>query len=129
MELDVTRIIEAENFERYSDSIARSGLQNIGEITWRNACESCAELDTPLVTEPQQDELIDWFADFGAWSRDELEAMTPNERCALLLQFISGDAQEYFEAEERGELASYLENHGGRLYRGDDDRWYFYVGC
>lgn len=127
MEIDVTAIIEGHELTDYSDSIANSGLQNIGQITWRNAVNACAAMDDPLVTSEQQSELREWIADFGAWSRQEIEEMSDNDTCALLLQFIASEGQRYLEAEEEDRLDDYMESEGGNLYRGDDERFYFLV--
>jgi hypothetical protein len=107
----------------FSDSIANSGLQNIGQVTWRNAVENAT--DTPLVKPEQQDELRDWIREFGAWDDEEIAAMTDEETNALLLQFIAGD---YQELQSYDSFEEYSEQAGGRLYPGDDGRWYFYVG-
>lgn len=128
MEINVTALMNDHDLSSYSDSIANSGLQNIGQITWRNAVEACEAMETPLVPKEGQDDLRDWIADFGAWSREEIAEMSDVETCALLLQFIAGDGQAYLDAEEDGRLAEYEENEGGRLYKGDDGEWYFYVG-
>ena len=114
MEIDVTHLID-EDCAQFSDSIANSGLQNIGQITWRNACEHAAE--KPLCPADKQSELRSWLAEFGAWSRDEIAAMSDAETNALLLQFVAGDIQEmeifdtyeeYQAAQEAGRVSSYL---------------------
>ena len=128
MEINVTRIMNDHDLTEYSNSVHSSGLSNIGQITWRNAVEACEALDSPLVPSKGQDDLRSWIGEFGAWDSDEIKAMSDVETCALLLQFIASAGQEYEDAEERGELAEYLENQGGSLYKGDDSEWYFYVG-
>ena len=125
MEINVT-FIRDEEPAQFSDSIYGSGLSNIGAITWRNAC-AFAE-DHPLVTPEQQADLRDWILEFGAWDAEEVAAMTDEETNALLLQFVAGDHQQREDARERGELESWEENCGGRLYEGGDGQLYFYVG-
>jgi hypothetical protein len=128
MELDITVWVEryGDNPERFSDSIANSGLQNIGQVTWRNAMDAAE--DCMLVNDANRDELVDHFAGYGAWERAELEANSDAELNALLLQFIAGDYQGRRDADERGELEEYEQNEGGRLYVGDGGRWFYYVG-
>jgi len=128
MELNITTLVNGIEPTDFSNSIANSGLQNIGEITWRNACEYFEDHDL-LVGSENREDLEDWIRDFGAWDRDEIKGWTDIEINALLLQFIAGDLSEYQDAEDRGDLEDYLENQGGRLYQGDDGSWYFYVGC
>jgi len=133
-EIEVTKAIEsldnpAYDLRRYSDSVGRSGLQNIGDVTWRNAQEAMAE----SVLCDDADALVDYFEDYGAWPREELEAMSLQDLNALLLQFVAGDAQEYLEALAQGEEAfrEYDENQGGRLHHIDEDngrRWFYYIG-
>ena len=127
MEINVTHIM-ARDLSDYSDSIANSGLQNIGQITWRNACEACEAMSTPLVPYEEQDTLRDWIREFGAWDDAEIAEMTDVETNALLLQFIAGEGQGYIRAEDEGRLGEWLEQEGGRLYRDETGEWYFYVG-
>jgi hypothetical protein len=134
MEIDVTEYVGEQDCAQYSDSIANSGLQNIGEITWRNACEQATR--APLVGADKQDALRDWIRDFGAWDTEELAAMSDAETNALLLQFIAGDIREMeaFETHEAYQKASEGGSCSGRLFKGDIEgdpsfgRWYFYVG-
>ncbi len=134
MEINVTRIMEDHDLESYSDSVFNSGLSNIGQVTWRNACQAIEDLDEPLVTEAQQDDLRDWIGDFGAWSSEEIAAMSDVETQALLLQFVAGDGQAYLRAEEDDRVEEYQESEGGRLYKCDVEglpefgEWFFYVG-
>lgn len=98
MEINVTAIMTEHTLSDYSDSIARSGRQDIGRVTWRNACEAIEALDTPLVPSEGQDDLRSWIREFGAWDSSEIAAMSDVETQALLLQFIAGDGQGYLEA-------------------------------
>lgn len=126
MEVNVTAIKELD-CSQFSDSIFNSGLDNIGEITYRNACQYFEDNDL-LVTGDDRDELRSWIADFGAWDSAEILSWSDVELNALLLQFIAGDIQEYEAAEKCGELESWEESFGGRLYGSDDTGWYYYVG-
>jgi hypothetical protein len=129
-EIDVTHLFDTD-CSRYSDSIFNSGLQNIGQITWRNACEDAA--DEPLVTPEQQDDLRDWIREFGAWDSEEIAAMSDVETNALLLQFIAGDIQELedldlVDDDEARQEACDDGTIGGRLSKCDDGRWFYSVG-
>ncbi len=126
IEIDVTVYVEDHDCSLYSDSVFNSGLQNIGEITWRNACQQVT--DEPLVTAEQQAELRDWLAGFGAWDREEIAAMTDVETNAMLLQFVAGDVQEMldYDTDEGYRAACEYGTCSGRLYK-SSDRWYFLV--
>ncbi len=118
MEIDVTRIWRmGSRVSRYSDSIANSGRQDIGAITWANAVKAAKR--NPLCTPEQQDELREWLRDFGAWDAAEIKAMSDAETNALLLQFVAGDCHE-LRVRPGGEQR--------RMYAGDSGRMYFYVG-
>lgn len=88
MSIDITDI---DLSYRYSDSIANSGLQNIGEITYRRACE-----DAPAALAAQYDRtaFVDYFRTTGAWDDAEMVNWTDAEVMGLMLQFISGDHSE-----------------------------------
>ena len=122
MEIKVTNIKKL-NCRTFSNSIMESGLQNIGEITYRNACEYFIDNDL-LVSKEDRDELESWLLDFGAWEDEEIKGWTDKEINGLLLQFIAGDINEYEAAKEQGELEEWEENEGGRLFKSGDD-WYF----
>jgi hypothetical protein len=127
MEINITRIVSlyGDCMERFSSSVAESGLGNIGAVTWRNACEAMADREEWLTDELAG--LVDHFADYGAWKRADLEAMSGAELNALLLQFIAGDYQARERAEERGELETWEENEGGRLWAPRDlsGQWFY----
>ncbi len=116
MELDITALVASfgDSPERFSNSVARSGMDNIGAITWRNACA----VDVMLVNDETRSELEDHFRGYGAWSREELSDMSDVELNALLVQFVSGDYQEYTAAEEAGnflECLFYRSVHSTRV--------------
>lgn len=124
MEVNVTSLVEDNDPREFSNSRFESGLDNIGEITWAAACEYAA--NNPLCTTADQlAELADYFASFGAWDRDEIDAMSATELNALLVQSVAGDLNEstHFDTFEE-----YSEQVGGRLCPSDDG-WYYYVGA
>lgn len=96
MELDITTLVEDhlaghDTARRFSDSIANSGLQNIGEITWQNAL--LATEYHPIRSLEQLEDARDWLGEFGCWTRKELRNMSANEINALMLQFIASELQ------------------------------------
>lgn len=137
MEINVTHLVDGHldlslDLCQFSDSVFNSGLQDIGEITWKNACEYAAY--NPLCSVEQLPELRDWISDFGAWDTKDITGMTDTELNALLLQFVSGDIREtehYSGDTEFDQLTAYLadEDNTGRLYGEVGGQWFFYVGC
>lgn len=125
MEINVNKLLD-HRLEDYSDSVFNSGMQNIGRITWNNA----VNCDLNFVSEDNKEEFIDYFAEFGAWSLDEIKAWSLDELNGLFIQLVSGDMQTYLDAESKGIEAfnHYQETQGGHLYKADDDQFYYYVG-
>jgi len=138
MEIKVTHLVnEASSMIEYSASVAELG-ENAGRETWDNAVESAEE--SPLLTTVDDLQVCkDWLAEFGAWDDDEINAWTPAEVNALLLQFIAGnireampalveDYAEYRRMEEAGQIS-------GGLYKcdivgnADFGEWFFYCSC
>jgi hypothetical protein len=128
MEIDITRIVTKEDCSEFSASIAETGLQNIGKITWENACKHAAS--APLCTFEQQDNLREYLAGFGAWDREELDAMSDTETNALLLQFVASAVREMgeFASDEDYRAACEQGRCSGEISQSDDGRFFFYVG-
>lgn len=124
IEIDVTHLYKGDQSKSYSASIAEIG-QDAGRVTWNNAKRTAA--DRPLLTEEQIPDAREYFAEFGAWSREELEAMPSDEINALTLQYVSGDIRErkHYRTWAEYEEASHNGRVSGQLYRGDDGRIYF----
>lgn len=136
MELNISKFLQDIEPHYYSASVAELG-NDAGEITWQNAIDR-AEFVELLATDEQRQSARDWFAEFGAWSEDEIAAWNDTELTALLIQFISG------EVRELGELATdnnpnqwkwdeieELQKSGtvsGNIFRGNDDEFYYYMG-
>ena len=129
MELDITKFVRAhrDHIHCFSNSVANSGREDIGRITWLYACRSMHSHTEWLTYD--LDALRSHFRGYDAWDAEELASMDGCELNALLAQFISGDFQEYMSAKAQGRVAfkRWNENHGGALqgYRG---RWYYYIG-
>ena len=134
MEIDITLFVtEADPFE-FSASRAERG-DNAGRDTWNNAKRQGGE--APLLTTAEQlDAFRDYVRGFGAWEDDEINAWSETECNALFVQMISGDMREagfdevdledfdWPEYERRAEQGTI----SGRIYHGDNDRIYYYIG-
>ncbi len=119
--LEVTAFIlrNEGRMEQFSSSIAESGLQNIGQVTWRNACAAMEQKTAWLCHDLAA--LREHFAEYGAWEADELAAMSGTELNALLVQFIAGEYQEH-----EADVDRVLE--WGRLMQSDDGTWSYEIG-
>lgn len=89
-ELDITALLDVDMWP-FSHSVAEGG-QNAGSATWNAAVAFVTA--TPFLSMESTDDVRRYFAKFGAWSPDELSAMSHIEINALLLQFIAGDIRE-----------------------------------
>lgn len=160
MDIDVTAFVQNHDMFDFAHSQAEHGLGNAGEATWK-AAVACArqayaggslegeaypmDAETAalcmLVTPATRGEIEGWLGEFGAWSEEEIAAMSDIELCALVYQFIAGDARRMIDAAESAreegadiELAmeALAEREGGALWCADptDARstWTLYVG-
>lgn len=130
MELDVTHMVEsADDMPMLSGSRAELG-NDAGKITWNNSVEFGRNKPL-LTTDDMKDAARAYFREFGAWSEEEIAAWSDDELQGIMCQDVAaairemevadGDYDEYQRLCEQGTLS-------GNLYRGDDGRWYFYVG-
>jgi hypothetical protein len=130
MEIDVTHMVadEDEMFE-LSGSRCEHG-QNAGEITWNNSVAYAA--GQPLLTDDDmRDAARAHFRAYGAWTQEEIAAWSDEHLQAITCQDVAaairemevahGDYEEYERLCEEGTLS-------GRLYKSDNDHWYFYLG-
>lgn len=136
MEINVTDLISNYMDEptAYSDSVANSGLSNIGQITWQRAL---AVEESPLDTPDKLDAALDHFLAYGAWSRSELDDATLRgllvQEVASAIQHIESFGDCYIQ-DMTAELFEYyvaegmFECEGGLLHLGCDDQWYYYLG-
>lgn len=129
MEIDVTHMVEdADEMPVLSGSICELG-QNAGPMTWRNSV--AYGKDHPLlVTDADREEARRYFKEFGAWSEEEIAAWSEDELQAIVCQDIAGNIREMESAEsiEAYRAGQERGTYSGSLYRGDDGRWYFYLG-
>lgn len=124
MDINVTPFINEHlhNMSKFSDSVFNSGLDNIGEITWNNANDVAEE----LILVDDRNELESHFVEYGAWTAEELAAMSLIELNALLIQFVSSDYRETYEDLEEDKSPN--EETMRSLYKSDDGNWFYYLG-
>jgi hypothetical protein len=129
MELDVTHMVKAsDEMPMLSGSIAELG-QNAGSFTWNNSVEYGRH--NPLLSdETALDAARDFFKGFGAWTDDEIAGWSNADLQGLVCQFVAGDIREMESADSYEEYQEGAERgtYSGRLYKGDDGSWYFYLG-
>lgn len=92
MEINVTSFVIDADHCSISASQAELGA-NAAKVTWGSA-QDAASAAAFLNTDDECDKARDWLAEFGAWSGDELCAMSNREVRALIIQFVSGDVRE-----------------------------------
>jgi hypothetical protein len=134
VEIDVTAFLREESSD-YSASHAELG-DNAGPITWQNAMRYATESRPPLLA---TSEALEAFRDdvegYGAWSREEIDAWSPEKCNALFAQILAGAMRDgdlppnpseedwaHYESEVCAGCAT------GALYRGNDGRAYYYLG-
>jgi hypothetical protein len=121
MELDITHMIkDSDDMPLLSGSIAELG-NSAAAITWRNSV-AYGKAHPLLTDEAARDEARRYFADFGAWDADEIASWSDAELDGLVTQYIAGSIREMESLGDR------YEQECGNVYRGDDGRWYFYLG-
>lgn len=125
LELNVTHMIQdADEMPLLSGSVAELG-NSAGRLTWNNSL--VYSYQRPLLSTPDEiKEARDYFAEFGAWSREEIDAWTDAEVQAITVQEVAARIREMeeFESFEDYEEASYQGRVSGMLYPGDDGQWY-----
>lgn len=129
MELDVTHMVtDADSMIELSGSRAEHG-QDAGSITWNNATNYGWE--HPLLTNVAMlDAARTYFKGFGAWSEEEIAAWSDAELQALACQDVANAIREMEVAEDYEDYLRLCEQGtcSGSLYKGDNGRWYFYMG-
>lgn len=131
MELDVTHMVEqADEMIELSGSRMEHG-RDAGRITWDNSV--AFGKDRPLLTTDEMRETARaHFREYGAWSEDEIAAWSEDALQGIMCQDVAAAIREMEVAD--GDYAEYqrlceVGTCSGRLGKGDDGRWYFYVGC
>lgn len=129
MEIDVTHMVEnADDMIELSGSVMEHGA-NAGQVTWRNSIEQGKK--APLLkTDEAREAARDHFAEYGAWSKEEIDAWSDDELQGITCQDVAAAIREMEVAETYEEYQALCEDGtcSGRLYKGDNGRWYFYLG-
>ena len=129
MELDVTHMVEdADNMIELSGSVMEHG-KGAGQITWRNSLDY-GKTQPLLKTDEARDAARAHFAEYGAWSQEEIAAWSEDELQAVTCQDVAASIREMEVADSYEEYQALCERGtcSGRLGKGDDGRWYFYLG-
>ncbi len=131
MEIDITTLAEINAFD-LSHSVAEGG-ENAMHNTWKNS-KAESERNSILDTPEKLAAMREFAASSGGWTREEIAEWPDSELNALFLQWIAGDCRElgadsladidWDEAEEMQSAGQAASN----LFRGDDDKIYFYLG-
>lgn len=129
MELDVTRMMDAiDDSPPLVGSIAQYG-PNAARMTWDNS-KAFAAQHALLQTDEERDEARAHFRSYGAWSEEEIAAWSEEDLQAITCQEVAHQISELemFDTYEEFQAAAERGTVSGRLYRGDNGRWYCYFG-
>lgn len=120
LEINFQYWIDNYDLSNFCNSIARSGDPECGTHTWQSACEAILDgykskdTNRQIITSTKiRAQVIDFFQEFGAWSIDELNAMTNIELSAMALQYISGN---YNERDSCDDEDGYFFLHNGDVW-------------
>lgn len=130
MEIDITHMFKEETWG-FTGSVVTHG-PDVAQRTYDTA-KSEADRLFPNVG---KEVLVDHFGEYGAWTEEELEAMTLTELRAMLVQDVTNEMRESGLEDDHLEDIDWEEyealcNTGvylGRISPGDDGRVYFYLG-
>jgi hypothetical protein len=115
MEIDVTHMVEdADNMIELSGSKAEHG-PDAPRITWDNAVAYGKEHPL-LATDDARDAARAHFKEYGAWTEDEIAAWDEDTIQGIMCQDVAAAIREMTAGGEHN------------LYRGDDGKWYYYLG-
>ena len=129
MEIDITHMVDgADDMPTLSGSQAELG-PDAGKITWNNSKAYAAE-HLLLTDDTMRDNARRYFKGFGAWSADEIAAWSDLELNALVTQEVASwiRQMERFDSDEKYLAAAEQGSVSGSLYKGDDGKWYAYIG-
>lgn len=129
MEIDVTHMVEdADSMFNLSGSRAEHG-QDAGELTWNNSV--AYGHDRPLLTsDAMRDAARAHMKEYGAWSEDEIAAWSEDELQGIICQDVACAIREMEVAEDYDAYVKLCEagTCSSRLFKGDNERWYFGLG-
>jgi hypothetical protein len=126
MEIDITHMVEdADEMPMLSGSQAELG-DNAGSLTWKNSC-AYGEEHPLLTTDEQRDAARKHFREYGAWTDEQIAAWSERELQGIICQDVAAAIRER-EAYDNDDAFTASSTTSGRIYRGDNGRWYFYLG-
>ncbi len=129
MEIDITHMIEdADTMPCLAGSVAELG-SNAGPYTWSNS-KDYAKKNTLLSTDAELEEARQYFKEVGFSESDEMEQWSTEEINALLIQFIASNIRKMnsYDTEEEYQEAAKDGRCHSNIFKGDNGRWYFYMG-
>ena len=129
MEIDVTHMVEdCDEMPMLSGSRAELG-ENAGKLTWNNSI-AYGNAKPLLASDADREAAREHFAEYGAWSDEEIAAWSDADLQGLMVQEVAAAIREMegYDSNEEFEKACEEGQCSGRLGKGDNGRWYFYVG-
>lgn len=129
VEINVTAMVEDEDhMPILSGSRAELG-DEAGAITWKNSVEY-GRKHPLLKTDDERDAARHHFRSYGAWSQEQIDAWSEDELQGIVCQDVAAAIREMeaFASFEEFQAASEAGRVSGRLSRGDDGQWFFYLG-
>jgi hypothetical protein len=129
MELDITHMVDdADEMPTLSGSQAELG-PDAGRITWNNS-KAYAAKHLLLTDETMRESARDYLAGFGAWDESEIQSWSDAELNALVTQEIASRIREmeHFDSDKEYQNAAEQGQVSGMIYKGDNGRWYAYIG-
>jgi hypothetical protein len=122
LEINCSHWIDNCNLRDFSDSIANSGDPLVGPHTWAAAqAQALADYQSgdadriAIHSTKDRRAAISFFKEFGAWSTEELTAMSNIDLTALIIQYVAGN---YLE--QQGEMGP---DYDTWFYRHNDQTW------
>jgi len=129
MEIEVTHMVEdADSMFELSGSRMEHG-QDADRITWNNSKAYAAERPL-LTTDEMRDAARSHFRAYGAWSEEEMAACSEEGLQAITCQEVAAAIREMKVVNNYDEYVRLCDEGicSGRLYRGEDGKWYFHLG-
>lgn len=122
-EINITELVKSECSELYSNNVATLG-NNAAQITWNNA-KNC---ELTFVTSENKQDFIDHFKEIGF--SEDTDNWPLNELNALFIQEVSSDINELSDYDSWEEIEKDQESGvvSGRIFKTDDNEYYFYIG-
>jgi hypothetical protein len=131
MEIEITTLVEMNCFTLSHSAF--EGGENAGKNTW-SASKKEAENTSLLNTPEKLQAMRDFARESGGWNQEEIAEWSDNEINALFLQWIAGDVRE-LGADSLDEIdweeAEEMQREGqapSNIFKGDDEKIYFYLG-